>query len=145
MQWHKNLESLREFVSKNNRLPSLGESKLGAWCNTQRTIYKGMCEGQMTPEKLSLLESVPGWWWKNNRDEQWNNNLDLLRKFISSHRRYPRQQYGTNKEIRLGHWCNRQRNSYFGRGGRMKEEWKVLLESIPGWRWDQRKNRQVRI
>jgi hypothetical protein len=87
----------------------------------------------MSPERVGLLEALPGWSWDPFTD-RWEKAYAALVKFTNreAHARVP----GTHVEdgVRLGKWVTHQRS---GRD-KLTGEQQKRLEALPGWNWDAR-------
>lgn len=68
-KWDKNIDALRDFVDKHGSalVPTAHKHEfdsrtvsLGAWVSYLRIKYRG---GLISPDKISQLESFPGWSW----------------------------------------------------------------------------------
>ena len=67
--WHERLDLLRAFavahgharVARNYQVHGIA---LGAWVHRQRLAYR---RGAMTPDRVTVLEALPGWQWKASR------------------------------------------------------------------------------
>ena len=69
-------------------------------------------------------------------DAAWFQKLDVLKAFVVAHNRLP---YTTESfdGVKIGAWCNRQRQAYKGTGKKpLTEKQKAVLESVSGWWWD---------
>ena len=138
--WRQKFDALKAFVTAHSRLPSWNEEadgiKIGRWCGSQRSAYKGSGKS-LTEEQKAALESVPGWWWEEDRDAIWHQNLDALKSFVATNNRMP-NRLDTINGIKIGRWCGTQRQAYRGRTScaPLTEERKAALESVPGWWWD---------
>lgn len=65
----------------------------------------------------------------NPFDNQWNENFDLLKKYLKKQKTYPSwENYG------LGAWVGMQRRLYRVNG--LEHARMYRLESLPGWSWD---------
>ena len=76
--WKQNLQYLREFVELHSRLPRRGEEssngeKIGNWAVKQRNR-----RNDLSTERQSLLEQVPGWVWDRN-EADWEINFRLYK------------------------------------------------------------------
>lgn len=71
-KWNKSYQELRIFLKEygNDAVPS---KKLCTWTSTQRTQYKRYCDGEkssMTPERVTLLESIGFKWSLHNSNKE---------------------------------------------------------------------------
>ena len=101
--------------------------KLGDWCHKLRTDKK---KGNLSQEKIDLLEKIPGWYWEQDLDQLWMEKYELL---INLNKSVP-TGYITECGVKLGSWCNRQKR--LKKTGKLSQEQIDLLEKIPGWYWD---------
>ena len=103
---------------------------LGSWVHSQRRLFS---RGQLSPERVALLESLPGWSWDAFADK-WDRNVAALTRFVEreGHSRVPR--YQRESGLALGAWVQTRRDDY--RAGQLPKERALLLESLPGWSWD---------
>jgi hypothetical protein len=99
---------------------------LGSWVQVQRGLRYNL-----TPERLSRLETLPGWVWDISVF-QWEEGFLYLQKFTASegHARPPKihKEYGYN----LGIWVTTQRSSR----NNVTPQRIARLEALPGWAWD---------
>jgi superfamily II DNA or RNA helicase len=141
-KWQETADKLIIFVETHKKFPSPNskdkiERALGAWCNTQRSKYRGRADGRsLTDFEIDFLESIPGWFW--NVDEVWQENANTIRKFVETRKKLPSEKIRNEAEQKLGRWCSKQRRNYHGKGkGRkLTQEQTEFLESIPGWFWE---------
>jgi hypothetical protein len=65
--WPTNFALLQSYVKEFGKLPAqriiYRKEPIGKWCNNQRSAYKGCAHRCITPERIMLLETVPGWYW----------------------------------------------------------------------------------
>ena len=127
-KWEENYQLLKKL----NKTPLQSYTtecgvKLGIWCNKQRGDKK---KGKLSQERINLLEKIPGWYWDWDLDKFWMNNYQLLKKLNKT----PPQSYTTECGVKLGIWCDTQRNDK--KKGKLSQERINLLEKIPGWYWD---------
>lgn len=124
-------ELLKEYIKNNNKMPvsesTYKDFKLGRWCELIRSHKK---TNKLTKEKIEMFENIPGWFWKCDPDEIWNNNFDLIEEYIKNNNKLPVQKT-KYKNFSIGRWINKQRA---GKDG--LEQWKIdKLESLDGWYW----------
>lgn len=105
----------------------IDDTKLHHWVLRQRRWYKlGM---YISPRRIALLESIPGWTW-NTKEAAWEEGFRQLQK----HGVVP-ARYVTKDGYNLGKWISHQRD------GCTDPEKRKRLESIPGWTWDMLKDK----
>ena len=101
--------------------------KLGAWCNRQRGKKK---TNKLSPDRIKLLEKIPGWFWELDLDKQWMEKYNILKGLNEM----PSHNFVTESGIKLGNWCDSQRTKK--KTNKLSPDRIVLLEKIPGWFWD---------
>nr|WP_232371257.1 DEAD/DEAH box helicase [Desulfogranum marinum] len=139
-QWEENFEALKKFVSKNGhtRVPKstvLDGLRLGDWVVTQRSAY---IKRKLSKERIVRLNELAKWSWDPYSDA-WNEGYDELKKYVLEygHSLVP-ISYKRNEKFRLGQWVSTQRGSFSK--GKLPEERKKLLEALPKWSWNPRKD-----
>ena len=103
---------------------------LGSWVNNQRTNYG---KGNLKPEYVKRLESLPGWVWDVN-EVKWNEGFRQLVDYMEHHQGTtppPRYRYD---DYPLGSWVGTQRAVH--KAGTLSAERVRRLEALPGWSWD---------
>jgi len=131
--WSEGYESVKAFAENNNKTPSAKsknkeEARLGEWCQTQK---KAKRKGNLSPERIKLLEAIPGFRW-NFQQESFQERYDAL-KSLASEDMYVRSSL-RKKNKQLAVWCYEQKKSY--NHGELPPEKIKLFESLPGWTWD---------
>jgi hypothetical protein len=104
------------------------DEQLATWIKIQRN----RCTD---PRRRSLLEAISGWSWAKPYDELWSDMFHLTKKYGVVEARFI-----TSNEIALGAWQNQMRVLYNDKDLRMTPERKKLLESISGWKWNQKED-----
>jgi hypothetical protein len=131
-QWFDNYNSLKDFIEKNNRMPSRNiknEEKLyGKWCANQRTMKQ---INKLTIEQIILLEQLNGWYWE--QINPWINKYNALKKFIEKYNRIPRKYVKMENTYAL--WCERQRTNK--KKNKLSNKRIKLLEQLDCWYWNQ--------
>lgn len=67
--WHGRYLAVRKFVTKHHRMPTEArrsrpaETKLARWVYGNRAVLRGQVRGSLTPDRIELLEAIPGWTW----------------------------------------------------------------------------------
>ena len=145
-KWFEQFELLHKYVKREGQAcaPSgyLTEDgyKLGTWVIRQQYLKK---KGELSKKKQELLENLPGWIWERKKSLvviRWNETYELLKKFCENegHARV-HQHYKTEDNYPLGVWVGTQRAIY--KNGQLSKKRQELLEKLPGWVWDARKDR----
>ena len=107
--------------------------EFGQWPAIQRREYRA---GTLAPERIALLEALPGWSWNPARDS-WDTGYDHLEEFLAeTGSASPAQNDVTPDGYRLGYWVASQRRAYIL--GRLSPERISALEAVPGWTWNAR-------
>lgn len=140
----RNLDNLRSFVREYGwRALSVDTEvegvKLSGWCATRRMEYR---RGTLPEWMIPALEAVPGWSWEPLID-LYAERLEQIRRHVARHgwgdfTIHTRDDDGVN----IGKWANHIRDFY--RKDRLPDWLCVELESIPGWKWEPREDRQRR-
>ncbi len=70
--WHSRYLELAGFVTEHHRFPSSSspdpaEKRAARWAETARLVARGHARGTLTPERVALLEGIPGWFWESAR------------------------------------------------------------------------------
>ncbi len=100
----RDVEILKEYVSKYNRIP---RRKYGfAFI---RKIQKRYKLGLLMECQIKSLEDIPGWKWESSREDNWNKNFQLLSEFVDINKRFPQRyemlwfepQYAKYKRMKL--------------------------------------------
>ena len=135
-QWYTNYHLLKNFEKKTGGLPSRSYIsdcgiKIGNWIGTQRDTYK---KNNLSKERINLLEKIPGWYWKHNFDEEWENKYSILKKLYEEGIKIS-AKYITKEGIHIGNWQDKQRQDY--KKKKISQYRIELLEKIPGWKWEQ--------
>ena len=130
-EWNQNYNSLKKYLARHEAYPITHSGSLSEWANTQRRAYK---RNAISPDRIRLLESLPGWSWAPDTDA-WNQNFDLLKKYVAQHKAYP-----LKKSESLVEWIRSQRRAY--KGKHLSADRIRRLESLPGWSWDPKKTKK---
>ncbi len=135
--WPRGLVALRSYVAAHGtaRVPLdvvYRRYPIGRWVAARRTQYQ---RGTLTPEKVAILEQLPGWVW-DVLEDRWAQGLRLL---IAYARRTgapnPDAFYIEESEdnFTLGAWVNSRRKEH--RAGVLSPARVAALEAIQGWEW----------
>jgi superfamily II DNA or RNA helicase len=152
--WLDNFAALLKFVDREGhaRVPqdhvepiNGSTQRLGSWVATQRGQRR---KGQLPPDRVALLDSLPGWYWGRSRTrlnaEQFELNLAALRQFVdrNGHARVPQdhKELFEGSELGLGAWVVIKRTQY--RAGSLLPSRVAALEAFPGWDWGKARGRR---
>jgi hypothetical protein len=88
----------------------------------------------MTPERITLLETMEGWEWE--AADPWEpNRLNWIAQF-KKFGKIPSHATINADEKRAGDWQNKQRNDYKQKKEGMTPERIAILEATEGWQWE---------
>jgi superfamily II DNA or RNA helicase len=109
--WNLRYNQLKDFVEKNGRFPTYADKKQSedlklvyTWINSQK---KKIRTGSLTDEQLEKLEAIG--FTRNKFDDAWNQNFEILQKFIAEYNHLPYRQ-DTYDGFSIGVWFNTQIN-----------------------------------
>lgn len=104
--------------------------KLGMWINGQRNAK---LNGQLSEERISRLESLPGWVWDAYK-EKWETGISALMDYVRLHgdAKVP-MKYVTPQGFGLGSWISTARRKKSK--GQISPNRIRRLEAVPGWSW----------
>jgi superfamily II DNA or RNA helicase len=133
--WERKYQALKAYALRTgNATPPHGWQdedgvNLGHWVLRQRQQY---LSGRLAPERVAVLEELPGWTWRA-QDDTWENGYRALGHFVSreGHARVPSGRIEDG--LLLGRWVAHQRNVF--NQGRLSLDHVKRLESLPGWTW----------
>lgn len=111
--WQEKLELLKEFVSRNDRLPKADEvfkdEKIGWWVKVQRQFLK---KGYISEHKKLQLEQIPYWTW-DVQSEKWHHGFENLMRFLQANDgRPPKDKEKTPDGFGVGVWVYNQRKRF---------------------------------
>jgi len=136
-------EELKKWVEENGKFPS-GISKnhqekcLRSFMNNMRAAKHGKCECVITEKHQEILDSIPGWAWKTNRDsEKTFKRCVELKEWVEENGRLPNvYRYQDRKEKGFADLVRRVRSVKKGKSkGSLPDFVVEVLESISGWEW----------
>lgn len=152
ISWGEKYIELKSYVGKIDiiyKLVSLNNLSLFNWCMKQRIAYKSK---KLSKEQIEKLEELPFWSWEKKskntyvlNEKLWLKRYNELRIFIIKNKRLPRQnRFSSTHEWKLYMWCFAQRRAMTqkDRSGSMTQNRVDLLEALPIWRWENRKNKK---
>lgn len=148
-RWLKRLDYVRKYAKKEGHacVPAgyvtKDGFKLGTWVRDQRYLKK---KGELSEDKQNILNELPGWVWVGKRsptDLTWDEAYELLKEFCENEgSARVHQHYKTEDNYALGVWVGIQRTIY--KKGKLSKKKQELLEKLPGWVWNARKDRWPR-
>jgi superfamily II DNA or RNA helicase len=139
-QWEDGFSNLQAFVAQEgySKVPQSYVTKngfrLGQWTAVQRNKME-----QMSSDRKTRLEMLPGWVWRPVVD-RWEHGFNHLKKFVdeAGHSKVP-QSLKVADGYSLGEWVSGQRKMR----NQMPLDRKRRLESLPGWVWSFRDNEMI--
>ena len=107
---------------------------LGSWISTAR---RKKSKSQMSLDRISRLEAVPGWSWSVLEDS-WEDGFLALEGYVAERgdARVP-ATFVTASGYKLGDWTYRQRRLRLTQG--LDPSFVRRLEGLPGWSWESQK------
>jgi len=105
----------------------------GLWVRRVRVAYK---RGNLTPECIAALESLPGWVWSVH-DWLFDVGFAEVKSYAEDHghTRVPKS-YISPRGYNTGGWVTKVRDEY--KRGNLASERIAALEALPCWVWDAR-------
>ncbi|MDD5512118.1 MAG: helicase associated domain-containing protein, partial [Dehalococcoidales bacterium] len=134
-QWELTFEGVKQWKKQHDKFPSQKskdpeERELGLWIRTQKVNYR---QGNLSPDRIKKLESIPGWNWGTSHKDGWELTFEGVKQWKKQHDKFPSQKSKDTEERKLGLWIRRQKVNY--RQGNLSPDRIKKLESIPGWNW----------
>ncbi len=134
--WEQGFSALSAYVAENGdaRVPQKYECPdrypLGNWVSTQRAFHQS---GNLSAERATRLETLPGWSW-NALEARWEDGHSHLVAYAEQygHTRVA-QHYLAPDGYTLGRWVHGQRQAHWKH--RLSSEHEARLEALPGWWW----------
>jgi superfamily II DNA or RNA helicase len=139
-KWETGLAALMEYVRVHGdaKVPMKYVTPqgfgLGSWISTAR---RKKSKNQMSHDRISRLEAVPGWSWSALEDS-WEDGFLALEQFVAERgdARVP-ATFVTASGYKLGDWTYRQRRLRLTQG--LDPSFVRRLEGLPGWSWESQK------
>lgn len=136
-KFKKKYKLVKKFVENNNKFPSVTsddniETKLGAWINHQRYLYK---LNKLSAYQIKKLENLTGWYWNRTQlnEIKFVEKCDELIKFVNINKKIPSKRSPDLNEKRLGIWVFVQKRRF--KKHKISNAQIQKLESIEGWKW----------
>jgi hypothetical protein len=143
--WHEGLAALRRYVEVRRTAALSTRARvegfdLGEWVAHLRARYWA---GTLQPNRVELLEALPGWRWSGVHQRQWLARLHALRRYVDRNGTAAVPPEVVVGKIRLGQWVAAQKARHAA--GTLPRPIAELLEQVPGWHWeDQRQPEEER-
>lgn len=143
-RWERGFTALTYFVAEHGHadVPRLHTTTdnfgLGDWVDNQRASHQ---DNRLDPARAARLEALPGWVWRESREDLWERLYAALAAYVAEHghARFP-NDYVTSDGVNLGQWARDQRRKY--RQGKVNAQRVARLEALPGWAWRDRLDEQ---
>jgi len=140
MAWDESFEATKTYMAEHGSTPSQKDrdpivKRLGQWCSKQRQEKRNET---LSAESVALLDTIPGWGWGRDPDAAWNNAFEATKAYMNENNVAPSQGDVDRGVKQLGQWCSKQRQARAD--GSLSVERIALLDTIPGWVWDQRQD-----
>lgn len=87
-RWYVHYETVRKYYEEHGNLDVPSRYKVGGfypahWLNDQKRIYRGEMKGRtLSEDKIKKLEAL-SINWSGRREAKWNENYELLKKYIA--------------------------------------------------------------
>lgn len=142
-EWLFNLDEVKKYIYENNKRPSEDSKdkdikRLGKWLSHQQQNYKNqtqiMSNEQYRNEWENFVNSDEYKKYFMTNIEEWENNLNLVKKYIDTHNKKPSSNDNDKNIKKLGYWIGTQKGNYKKQNEIMKKEeirakWKNFIES----------------
>ncbi|MFA4085311.1 Helicase associated domain protein [Mycobacteroides salmoniphilum] len=132
--WKQSYEHLVQWAAQHGDVTVLrgtrtpDGTRMDQWPTVQRSEYRA---GTLDPERIALLEALPGWSWNPNHD-RWATGYKHLQTFAASTgTANPSRSVTTVDGFKLGNWVAAQRR--FHQLGQLAPEKVAALEDLTGW------------
>lgn len=123
-QWDDKILLYQQFKAEFKREPTRYDVyhgvRIGVWLSTNKNAF---LKGKLSEERINLLLNA-GFNFDNKLDKQWNECFELYKQFKAEFGHEPKQSE-TYHDLKIGHWCNAQRNAY--KSGKLSSEREILL------------------
>lgn len=137
-RWEIGFSRLQEYVGEHGhaQVPVLSVCedgyRLGQWVSVQRRSYR---QENLRKERVTRLEELSGWTW--DRRNPWDEGYAKLVTYTEeTGNADPPVRYVCEDGYALGQWTRAQRTAMYA--GKLSEERRLTLESLPGWVWSAR-------
>ncbi|MEU9806882.1 Helicase associated domain protein [Mycobacterium sp. NPDC050853] len=129
--WMQHLEALRTYASReghtNVPVDHLEDGlRLGQWTRLRRREHMNL-----STERQTLLESIPGWFWGRKADYVWDQKFEMLSRFVERHGHSLVPGGYVDDGVKLGSWVREQR----AEKDNLSHERIARLESLSRWSW----------
>ena len=137
-RWRRRHQEAQDFLATHGRLPHHNgdtvEKSLHTWISEQRRAYH---RGKLSPPKIALLSSLPGWdapTRQQELDQHWHTRLTQLKDYTATTGQLPRyKNHQTAHEHALGIWLHTQHQKR-SNNTLQPRRLQALNAALPGWR-----------
>jgi superfamily II DNA or RNA helicase len=131
--WAKHYNGLKAFAEREgharpSQLYVENGLRLGQWVAVQRNSRE-----KMSPERVAILEVLPGWSW-NPYADNWEEGFTSLLGFVEREGDAGVAKDHIEDGYNLGRWTSHQRVKRRS----LSRDRRKRLEALPGWSWDLR-------
>lgn len=128
-EWTELFEALSDFVEQYGRLPVKDERHkdmgIGRFALRQRRYF---AKGELSEEKIKLLEQLPGWSWDPAMDF-WLEVLQEVKDYLTANGDLPKGTVPGQRVKRLDSWLYNQRKTYESLTANQQSQ----LRNLPGF------------
>ncbi|BAH55952.1 MULTISPECIES: helicase associated domain-containing protein [Rhodococcus] len=134
--WNAGFAALRRYVERcGNAAPPAPTRAtgidLGRWVRRIRDVY---WHGTLSPDRIRILEALPGWTWGPARPKSWRSGFLALRRFLEAHRTAVVPETALVDGVALAEWARTQREEHAA--GTLAPPRVAALDTLPHWQWD---------
>ena len=133
-RWEIGLAALRDFIAAHGSASPPQHAMqdgfpVGGWVHARRRQH---LQGSLTPERVAVLEALPGWQWSVFAS-RWETGYGHLKRFADEVGHACPAAGVVVEGYALGGWVRDQRRAHSA--GRLSTDRVAALQSLPGWRW----------
>jgi hypothetical protein len=138
--WELGMQAMRAYVTAHGSATPhthlvVDGFALGRWAARCRDTHRA---GHLPPERVAVLQALPGWSWGRTQRDRFLEGLTHLRTYVAQHGTAQTPRNAVVDGFPVGDWAQRRRQAHAS--GELRPQWAAELEALPGWRW--RENRQ---
>jgi hypothetical protein len=120
-EWVNNLELIRKYIDKNNKIPSYSDKnsdikKLGSWIRYQKQNYlknkDSMKKKSIKKQWEDFINNPQYKQYFISNEEEWVNNLEILKNYIDKNNKKPSRSDKDIEIKQLGRWIDTQQQNY---------------------------------
>jgi hypothetical protein len=141
-EWIDTLNNVKQYISKNNKLPSTVDKnvkvkQMGTWLNRQHSVYKNKVK-IMNDDKIHklwdyFLKEHKEILEKKSNDEIWYDKLNDVKKYIEKNKKHPIYSDNDKASDKLAHWVRDQTRNYkdhkkIMKNAKIRKSWEDFTE-----------------